>query len=167
MTMASKSGRPTKLTPIMQQKLIDELCAGNYRDTAAKLAGIHRHTFRNWIKRGEAAKRGIFFDFVDAIKKAEAEGEARRVARINRAGEDGNWQADAWFLERKYPDKWGRKDAAKLELTGEVKTSDTEYLTLIQQILVETLDPEVSAKVSDRLMRIAKSGISDESGEGS
>jgi len=34
---------------------------------------------------------------------------------IQRVAENGVWQAAAWRLERKYPDKWGRR---RVEVTG-------------------------------------------------
>ena len=40
----------------------------------------------------------------------------RRLARIEKVAEEGNWQADAWVLERKYPDKFGRRDRINVNL---------------------------------------------------
>ena len=51
------------------------------------------------------------------MKKAEKEAIARNVALIQRAAQEGNWQAAAWWLERKYFEDWGRKD--KLDLSAD------------------------------------------------
>jgi len=39
----------------------------------------------------------------------------RDVAIIAKAAAGGHWQAAAWRLERKFPDRWGRKT----KLTGD------------------------------------------------
>ena len=42
-----------------------------------------------------------------AMKKADAEREAALVTRIMRASDD-TWQAAAWLLERRYPDRYAK-----------------------------------------------------------
>jgi hypothetical protein len=51
-----------------------------------------------------------FFEFCEAVKKAEAEAEAAAVVQIKAAASSGTWQAAAWFLERKFKDRWARTD---------------------------------------------------------
>ena len=41
----------------------------------------------------------------------------RNVALIQKAAKD-NWQAAAWYLERRYPEDYGRREQHKLEHTG-------------------------------------------------
>jgi hypothetical protein len=38
------------------------------------------------------------------------------VALIQQAGQEGSWQAAAWYLERSYPMRWGKQ--GRLEVTG-------------------------------------------------
>jgi hypothetical protein len=57
-----------------------------------------------------------FAEFADAIQKAQADAETRNVALIAKAAQDGTWTAAAWWLERKYPERWGRKE--RHEVTG-------------------------------------------------
>jgi len=68
--------------------------------------------------RGEKAKSGKYREFVEAIKKAEHEAEVRMVAMWQKHMPD-NWQAIATFLERRYPDRWGRK-RFDIEHSGEI-----------------------------------------------
>lgn len=56
-----------------------------------------------------------FLQFYKSVKKAEAEAEAAAVVQIKAAAASGTWQAAAWFLERKFKDRWARTD--KLEGT--------------------------------------------------
>jgi hypothetical protein len=102
------AGRPTKLTPEVQKKIVDAIRAGNYMETAAAYAGISKDTFYRWLKRGARAKSGIYKNFHDAVEKALAESEVRDVMIIaNAAATD--WKAAAWRLERKFPERWGKK----------------------------------------------------------
>lgn len=101
--------RPTKLTTEIQAKIVEAIGKGAYVAVAAESVGITAATFYNWMKRGSKAKSGQFFEFFDAIKKAEAEAETKQIGTILVASAS-NWQAAAWWLERKFPQRWGRKD---------------------------------------------------------
>ena len=108
-----RMGRPTKLTAEMQSEIVELLKAGNYIETACAVAGLHKSTFYDWMKIADASThKNKYTNFSDAVKKAMAWAEARDVAIIARHSEK-YWQAAAWRLERKYPDKWGRQ---KLEI---------------------------------------------------
>jgi hypothetical protein len=97
----------------VQERICQLISAGNYINTACRAAGIKEQTYLNWLKWGEEKKAGIYFEFFEAIKKAEAVAEARNVTIIQTAAKD-SWQAAAWWLERKHPDDWGRKDQHKI-----------------------------------------------------
>lgn len=109
-------GRPTKLTPEVQKKIVDAIRAGNYKEVAARYAGIGETTFYEWLKKGGQCKNGVYTEFQKAVKNAEAEAEVRDVALIEMAAKE-NWTAAAWRLERRHPDRWGRKEHH--EVTGE------------------------------------------------
>ena len=124
---AKKKGRPTKLNPETQAKICDALRAGNYLETAAAYAGIDKTTLFDWLRKGARAKRGIHKEFSQAVEKAMADAETRDVALIGKAANNGTWQASAWRLERKYPDRWGRRDHHRIDaavLTAKVDPND-------------------------------------------
>lgn len=114
-------GRPTKLTPELQAEMVNIIRVGNYVETACAYVGLNKSTFYDWLKRGAREldrikqnpkarirkEEEIFVEFSNAIKKAEAEAEARDVLIIGKAAET-QWQAAAWRLERRLPKKWGR-----------------------------------------------------------
>ena len=112
-------GRPTKLTPELQKKIIATLSAGNHVSVTCDFVGITEHTFYGWLHRGErnapSDQAAGYPEFYQEVKRARASAEVQSVARIRQAGGDGQWQADAWFLERSIPKRWGRRN---LELTG-------------------------------------------------
>jgi len=84
-----KGGRPTKLTPELKKVILDTIATGVPRSHAAKRAGITRVTLWGWLKRGRKAKKGEFFDFFNAVKKAEGEAVTVSLARIRKAGAGG------------------------------------------------------------------------------
>lgn len=109
-------GRPTKLTAQVQESILVAIRGGNYLETAAAFAGIDADTLRRWVKRGARESKGRYREFYGSLKKALADGEAVHVARIGAASGE-HWQASAWMLERKHPEKWGRKDKVQVTLT--------------------------------------------------
>jgi hypothetical protein len=132
------AGRKTKLTKERQDKICELLRAGNYFDAACGAVGITPQTGYNWLKRGNDAKSGIYFDFFEAVKKAEAEAEAATVVIIRKAALD-TWQAAAWWLERRFPGKWG-KQIRDIKHSGKVEhdivdTTNDERLARIESIL--------------------------------
>ena len=102
-------GRPTKLTEESKRKIVQAIAGGNYLETAAAYGGVAYDTFNGWMNKGERNEKPLYVEFYHAVKKAEADAEALRVARISKAGQEGNWQADAWYLERRYPSRWGKR----------------------------------------------------------
>lgn len=119
-------GRPTKLTRELQATMVRLLLAGNYLETAAACCDIAPRTVREWIKRGLRKKRGIYYSFALAVKKAEAEAEQMALARLRRAGKQ-QWTAEAWYLERKFPAKWGRWDRVQVDESSSVNRA-REYI---------------------------------------
>lgn len=84
-------GRPTKLTPEVQAKIIQALEAGATVQASCDFVGIHKATYYDWLIRGEAErtrrenngiKEGtkqwvaeqIYLDFSDAATRAQASG---------------------------------------------------------------------------------------------
>jgi hypothetical protein len=110
-------GRPDKLTPDRQQKLIEAIVAGNYYETACAVAGVDYSTFRRWMQRGEEELQGKYREFFEALTRAEAEAETQAVAIWQRAMPD-DWRAAQMFLERRHPDRWGKQ--SKLDVKQEV-----------------------------------------------
>jgi hypothetical protein len=53
-------------------------------------------------------------EFSDQYQKALAEAEMSSLAKV-RAAAGSDWKAAAWFLERRAPDRWGRR---RVEVTG-------------------------------------------------
>jgi hypothetical protein len=106
--------RPTKLTPEIKRRIVAAIGAGNYAEPAARSAGISPATYYRWLKRGEKASEGIYRDFLDQVRRAESEAEVHAVAVIRKAM-PGDWRAAAHYLERRYPDRWRRRESLEHE----------------------------------------------------
>ena len=106
--------RKRKLTKELIKEAYKLVAAGNYDKDVYPILGIDKSTWYRWLSEGETAKSGLKKEFYDTVKKAEKEAIARNVALIQKAAQEGNWQAAAWWLERKYFEDWGRKDKVDL-----------------------------------------------------
>jgi len=112
--------RPTKLCPELQAKIVAAVKAGNYIETAAAYAGISKNTLYTWLRKGANAdsRQSPYRRFHDALGEALAVAEVLDVATI-RAASKKQWQAAAWRLERKYPERWGRKQVMQIKESDE------------------------------------------------
>lgn len=103
--------RPTKLTPELQRQICGLLEEGNFVETVCDYVGINKFTFYEWMKRGERAWQvdidGGYVEFSNAVKKAIADVEMSTLHDMRKG--PLNWQAKAWWLERRHPDKWGNR----------------------------------------------------------
>lgn len=120
MPRMARTGRRSKLTPEVEKKIIQALKDGNYFAVACKLAGISPQTGHEWIARGRGTDKTrksskTFADFANAVKNAEAAAEDKAVRKIVAAGTE-TWQAAAWYLERKFPDRWARRERPSPDL---------------------------------------------------
>ena len=119
-----KTGRKTKLTPELIQRICDFIHKGNYVSTACRAVGIHTSTYFNWVKRGEADTEAdidsVYTLFMQALLKAEAEAEVELVKIVNDAAPK-NWIAAMTLLERRHPEKWGRKDRSTINVGHKVQ----------------------------------------------
>lgn len=78
--------------------------AGHYREVACKLEGIGK-VLLNWLKRGERERSGIYYELYLAVERAEV----FHLKNIETALAK-SWFASAWFLERKHPERWGKRE---------------------------------------------------------
>lgn len=119
MTERKGAGRPTALTELVEAKVLEALRGGNFRQTAALYAGISPSTLRVWMKRGKDEPKSEFGNFRRRVREAEQAAQIRAVALVLKAAAEDARHAE-WWLERKFPELWGRKDSVKAELSGKV-----------------------------------------------
>lgn len=122
-------GRPSALTPEVQESVVQAIRLGATRELAAGYAGVHVGTLYAWLKKGREAKSGRYHEFAEAVKGAEGRGCVELLARIHAAAREGKWQAAAWILERRhgYRRYSGPEDLlADADDTPETSTSSTD-----------------------------------------
>ena len=90
----------TKYTPDRVKRLLDAVAMGATRTLACHYAGIDLDTLVAWERR--------YADFAAQVKEAEGRAVVGWLAKIEKAANDGSWQAAAWKLERRYPEDYGR-----------------------------------------------------------
>lgn len=116
--------RPTKLTPERQERLTEAIAQGMHYETACQIAGIDYSTLRKWMQRGQDELSGKFSEFFEAVTRAEADAEAHAV-EIWRAAMPNDWRAAQVFLERRYPQRWGRQTRVDLNQEGHIQVNHT------------------------------------------
>lgn len=90
---------------LLKDRILSVIRGGNFPLTAARACGVCESLWYKWLKKDTPE----FVEFREAVKAAEYEAEAVAVGRIQQAGSDPKlWTANAWFLERKFPDRWGQ-----------------------------------------------------------
>jgi len=147
-------GRHSKLDLEMKAAIIKCIRAGlSYRRTC-DFVGIHEDSFITWRQRGEKELEeeqvSIYTELFGEVKRAESEAIIMRLKNINDASKE-HWQAAAWFLERKYPDEWGRKDRHEIE--GELKVES----------FLNQLPPDIAAAIIKLSLQNSNSGSDPES----
>lgn len=108
----AKSGKERLTAEGIQTAL--KLCRAGLPDyQIAAVLGVSRETYSRWVNHPKTDNQR---QLSHALKKADAEREAALVSRIMRASDD-TWQAAAWLLERRYPERYA-KPVRPVEDTG-------------------------------------------------
>jgi len=158
----TERGRPTKLTYELIEQIADLVRNGNYIETASAVAGINKNSLYRWLKRGAREEERlaknpklkgkieekIYVDFSNAVKKAMAESEADDLENIKKASRE-DWKASAWRLERRFPNRWGRKEKVDIDANMKNENINREEVYIEQKI---TTDQE-SADLLKQLYR--------------
>ena len=111
--------RPSKLTEDVINRILLSIRVGNDKKVAAAMAGISESTLYSWLEQAKKPDaEPEFLEFLESLTQAEAEAEINAVGRIRQAADNGRWQASAWWLERKYGERWGRNDKIRQEISG-------------------------------------------------
>jgi hypothetical protein len=142
-TKPTRPGRTPLLNAQTQERIVNAVRAGSYLDDAAALAGIGRATLFQWLGHGKDAQQKalngdkltdrerLYLDFTDAVETARAEAQLRNIAIIQKAANEGTWQAAAWFLERTNPRKWGRHETVEVGIVEDQQVREVSEIALL------------------------------------
>lgn len=160
-TPPQKPGRPTTLTLEVSERIIALIVDGNYVLTAAAACGISRRSFYDWMERGRAELDALeksdieqpyepkhveqlFADFAARVEVATAQSEINALKDVRAQGE--RWQAAMTYLERRFPNRWGRRQA--IEHSGPQGGA----------ITLRALKPEEIAGASEETLKMIAEG---------
>ena len=159
-------GRPPLLTMLDDKaeeygiKIGEFLAKGMYLREAASLAGISHFSVYRYLRKGEADLEKDITNtpaavFATLINEGMAKAEEGALGNILAAGSNpAHWPANAWFLERRFPDKYGKQDRT------EVTIKDSITLGQPDKPLEERLDDEVKRTAAKEIAgNLAKLGI--------
>lgn len=115
----STRGRKLILDYELIEKVEQLLKEGHYQKTVYEYLGISSQTWYNWINKGkelsqldeeellEIPNAILYIEFFDTVKRASSHAEMEAANMIKKHGKK-SWQAYAWFLERRFRERWGR-----------------------------------------------------------
>lgn len=131
-------GRPSLYEPELVERILENIRWGMYVNEAALAAGVSKSTLHRWREEHPG--------FAEEVEIARAQAEQRHIRIIKRAADNGDWHASAFWLERSFPDRWGRR--ARLELTG---ADDGPVEISVSREVFES----AASRFSDRVVRLA------------
>jgi hypothetical protein len=137
--MAKPKGTANKRkSAVVQRTILQAIGQGNTLANAAMQGGITYRTLCRW--------RTLSVAFSHAVEKAEAEAESLHVNAITSAGVSGNWQASAWWLERRRTPDW-RKPSDRVEVTDHRRDAEA-----IAAEIGKADDPAIVAQIERDLL---------------
>ncbi|WP_163659703.1 hypothetical protein [Adonisia turfae] len=119
-------GRPIRLTKTLSDTICRSIRSGSFQSVAFEAAGVPESTAYAWLRRGQVAYTAgdeseaeqPFMEFWQSLKKAVASSEQTALRRIQRSS---HWQASAWYLERRFPERWALR--SRIDSVAEQKSA--------------------------------------------
>jgi len=105
-----KVGRPRVITDEVQEAILRTIRLGLHQDRAAMAHGVSSATMRSFKRRHP--------EFAKKVKEAEAAAEESFLSRLL-LHTDKQWTACAWVLERRWPERWAKRDQVEVSTKGE------------------------------------------------
>ena len=105
-------GRKTLLYSEAKDRLLLAITKGLTILDACEYVGISEQTYYNWLNKdvksiANEEDKKKYLEFLESLKKAQSECQMYCLDFIMK---DKSWQSKAWVLERRFPDRWAKKD---------------------------------------------------------
>lgn len=128
----------TLLTKDVTSDLRDKILRGLTEEQACELVGVSYSTYSQWL-----IKYPLFKEF---IRRVKAEVEFDALEHIKDAMSGGTWSAAAWFLERKWPQRYGKRDMLKQEIYH-------THISFVKVVIdvINAQDPMIRTKILNDL----------------
>lgn len=149
---------PRGLTEEVYRNIVIATRYGASLTLAAQAAGLNPWTVRRWLREaavleeeGKTKDDDIRIKLAHALPKARARRAIKALQQIQKAAEDPrNWTAAAWYLERTYPEQYGKQDRAPFDWKEELRkmgVSPEEAMEMMVKATMEEIeaggDPDV------------------------
>lgn len=89
-------------------RIVEALRKGATVGIASQYAGISETTAYQWRARGRAGDP-FYRKFAEDWDEAVSRGAIELLENVRVAGDDGDWRAAAWLLERRHPSQYGKQ----------------------------------------------------------
>lgn len=148
------AGARTKLSQEKLELIKTLLEEGHFATTVQRAINVSDRGWYNWKDKGEEIEQlideeqltenelteyeALCYQFVQIVKEAEAIAEMKALNEITSAARK-NWQAAAWYLERKHRERWGR-DGGDNAQGGQ--TALDKFLNAMTRQVEDTLEEE-------------------------
>jgi len=126
-------GRPPKLTHEMIEQICDLIIAGKPLAKAAMLTNISESTLYRWLAQGrESGSEEIYCELVNRVRQATECSEFELLQNMRIAGmKTENWRANAWMLERRFSEKYGKHDRPQTSEQSQNPDEGTTGLSVV------------------------------------
>lgn len=131
----SKIGQGSKYNAETHKTIVDAIRKGSSKSDAFLLAGISKDVGFDWLRYGRQRPNDYphYVKLGRDIDEAQAQVRAEMIERVQVAakGDEKNWTAAAWYLERTAPEEYGKREQVRIE------GGETPLVQLNQVILVD------------------------------
>jgi len=122
------------------------------------ILNIHRDTYYNWLKKAKTIKTQVeegyklskeeelYLDVSDAHEKGLSLFKQKRLENII---DDQAWQSDAWLLERKFPNEFGRNQSPVID-NSKTEIKNVLILNDLGQAIAKELNRRSTQEITDR-----------------
>ncbi|HEX5031954.1 MAG TPA: hypothetical protein VFX78_10925 [Candidatus Eisenbacteria bacterium] len=101
-------GRPTRLTPAVEERILHAIKLGSSRADAAQFARVGERTLREWLRLGAEEVEGPHATLRARVLEAEANVRVALTGSIVKAGVR-DWRAALAFLQCRHPSEYAEK----------------------------------------------------------
>jgi hypothetical protein len=135
--LSAPLGRPSHITPAFTQRVCARVENGLRLPAALEAEGVSPRCIEKWRSQADAG-REPYADFFGAVARARSAFEQsmldqiRLQAKPTQAGEESDWKARAWLLERTMPETYAPSQQlvirAQVAAANDVLTAARECL---------------------------------------
>jgi hypothetical protein len=149
-------GRPTKLTEGLARTICKLIRQGNWKKTVAAYCGITAATMLEWVRRGKevikdqekgkdcTAEEQLFARFAADYERALAVSEVRALGALRNFGKT-TWQTLAWFLERRFPQRWAKREFQDVTSKGNAFAPQQQLTADEKEVIQEKIVARLAA----------------------